>query len=211
MSYPSNSTMKKYICRSLLNSTNLTILFSLLFILFTSLSFAYASSAGGGSQEGSKWFDFLWKTVDFIILVGFLYWLMAARIKQFFVGRRQDIKEAMEKTAVQKAEAEIKYREYSEKIDKASAEIDGTFEMIKAQGVVEKQKIIEDAERIARKMKEDAQARTEQELKKASDQLRAEAVKLSVQMAEEILKRNITAQDHETMVKEYMDKVVNKN
>ena len=31
---------------------------------------------------------------------------------------------------------------------------------------------------------------------------------MSVQMAEEILKRNITAQDHETMVKEYMDKVV---
>jgi hypothetical protein len=30
-------------------------------------------------------------------------------------------------------------------------------------------------------------------------------------MAEEILKKNITAQDHEVMVREYMDKVVNKN
>jgi hypothetical protein len=30
-------------------------------------------------------------------------------------------------------------------------------------------------------------------------------------MAEEILKRNITAQDNEAMVKDYMDKVVNKN
>ena len=60
-------------------------------------------------------------------------------------------------------------------------------------------------------MKEDAQARLEQELKKASGQLRSEAVALSVQMAEEILKKNINAQDHETMVKEYMDKVVNKH
>jgi F-type H+-transporting ATPase subunit b len=51
----------------------------------------------------------------------------------------------------------------------------------------------------------------EQELKKASGQLRSEAVVLSVQMAEEILKKNITAQDHEAMVKEYMDKVVNKH
>ena len=83
--------------------------------------------------------------------------------------------------------------------------------MIKAQGVVEKQKIIEDATKVAEKMKEDAQARLEQELKKASGQLRSEAVLLSVQMAEEILKKNITAQDHEAMVKEYMDKVVNKN
>ncbi len=102
-------------------------------------------------------------------------------------------------------------REYAEKIDKASLEIDGIFDMIKAQGVVEKQKIIEDANKVAQKMKEDAQARIEQELKKASGQLRSEAVALSVQMAEEILKKNITAQDHEAMVKEYMDKVVNKN
>ncbi|HLZ18728.1 MAG TPA: ATP synthase F0 subunit B, partial [Smithellaceae bacterium] len=103
------------------------------------------------------------------------------------------------------------YREYAEKIDKASAEIDGIFEMIKAQGVAEKQRIIEDAQKVAVKMKEDAQARIEQELSKASAQLRGEAVALSIQMAEEILKRNINAQDHDAMVKEYMDKVVNKH
>ena len=146
-----------------------------------------------------------------VVLVGFLYWMLAAKIKEFFVGRRQDIKDSLEKAARQKNEAEAKFREYSEKIDKASAEIDGIFEMIKAQGVVEKQKIIADAEKVAKKIKEDSHLRTEQELKKASDQLRAEAVRLSVQMAEEILRRNITVHDHETIVREYMEKAVNKN
>jgi len=37
-------------------------------------------------------------------------------------------------------------------------------------------------------MKQDAQARIEQELQKASSQLRIEAVQLSVQMAEQILR-----------------------
>jgi F-type H+-transporting ATPase subunit b len=60
-------------------------------------------------------------------------------------------------------------------------------------------------------MKEDARARIEQELKKAADQLKAQSVQVSVQMAEEILRRSITAQDHETMVKEYMEKVVIKH
>ena len=60
-------------------------------------------------------------------------------------------------------------------------------------------------------MKEDTQARVEQELKKASNLLRAEAVKLSVEMAEELLKRNITAADHDDMVKDYLDKVVSKH
>jgi F-type H+-transporting ATPase subunit b len=185
---------------------------SLLYLVI-SASIVFASGGGEGAHEGGKsqWFEFAWKTLDFVVLVVFLYWMLAAKIKDFFVGRRKDIKESLEKSAEQKADAEKKYREYSQKLDKASAEIDNIYEMIKAQGVTEKQKIIEDADKVARKMKEDAQARIEQELKKASDQLRTEAVQLSVQMAEEILKRNITAQDHEVMVKEYMDKVVSKN
>jgi F-type H+-transporting ATPase subunit b len=195
--------------KKLFKSAKRLSLYSLLFVFLTSV--AYASGGGEGGHEGNKWFEFAWKTLDFIVLVGFLYWLLAAKIKDFFVSRRKEIKESLDKSAQQKAEAEGKYREYSEKVDKASAEIDGIFEMIKAQGVTEKQKIIEDAEKVARKLKEDAQARIEQELKKASDQLKTEAVLLSSQMAEEILKKNITAQDNEAMVREYMDKVVNKH
>ncbi len=182
---------------------------SLLIVLF-SVCIVYAS--GGGEGEGSSlWKGFAFKTLNAAIIIGFLVWMLAPKIKDFFSGRRQEIKESLETTAVQKADAEKQYREYAEKIDKASLEIDGIFEMIKAQGVAEKQKIIEDAKKVAQKMKEDAQARLEQELKKASGQLRNEAVALSVQMAEEILRKNITAQDHETMVKDYMDKVVNKH
>jgi len=185
-----------------------SLVLSLLIVLF-SVCMVYAS--GGGEGEGSLWKGFAFKTLNAVIIIGLLAWMLAPKIKDFFAGRRQEIKESLETTAVQKADAEKQYREYAEKIDKASLEIDGIFEMIKAQGVVEKQKIIEDANKVAQKMKEDAQARLEQELKKASGQLRNEAVALSVQMAEEILRKNITAQDHETMVKEYMDKVVNKH
>lgn len=197
--------------RKLFKSARLFLFFSLFLILLILVNALYASSGEGGSKEGNKWLEFVWKTFDFAVLAGFLYWLLAAKVKEFFVGRRKNIKESLENTKQQKAEAEKKYREYSEKIDKASLEIDGIFEMIKTQGVTEKQKIIEDAGKVARKLKEDAQTRIEQELKKASYQLRNEAVQLSVQMAEEILKRNITAKDHEAMVKEFMDKVVSKN
>ena len=187
------------------------IFFFTLFVFLISISIAFASGEGEGGHETQKWIDLGKKTFDFIVLVGLLYWLLAAQIKEFFSGRRVEIKKTLEESVERKAAAEKKYREYSEKIDEASVEIDGIFEMIKAQGVSEKQKIIEDAEKAAKKMKEDARMRIEQELKGASDQLKAQAVQLSVQMAEEILKRSITAQDHEVMVKEYMDKVVIRN
>ena len=197
--------------KSSTRSIHFSLLLSLLFVL-VSVCVAFASGGGeGGHDSSGQWKSFAFKTLNAVLIIGFLAWMLAPKIKEFFSGRRQEIKESLETTAVQKAEAEKQYREYAEKIDKASLEIDGIFDMIKAQGVVEKQKIIEDAEKVAKKMKEDAQARLEQELKKASSQLRNEAVALSVQMAEEILKKNVTTQDHEGMVKEYMDKVVNKH
>ena len=55
----------------------------------------YASGESEGSHGKSEWFEFAWKTLDFIILVGFLYWLLAAKIKDFFIGRRKEIKEIL--------------------------------------------------------------------------------------------------------------------
>ena len=180
----------------------------LILFLLTCVAFA---SGGEGADKSGQWKEFGLKSLNAIVIIVLLVWMLAPKIKAFFSGRRNEIKESLEKAATEKADAEKQYREYAEKIDKASLEIDGIFEMIKAQGVTEKQKIIEDAQKVAQKMKEDAQTRIEQELSKASAQLRSEAVALSVQMAEEILKKNITAQDHDNMVKEYMDKVVNKH
>ena len=162
-------------------------------------------------EHAELWLGWIQKTFNFVVLVGLLYWLLAVKTKEFFAGRRVEIKESLEKAVERKAEAEKKFREYSEKLDKAATEIDGILDMIKAQGVTEKQKIIQDAERTAQKMKEDAQARIEQEMKKATDDLKAQAVDLSVKMAEEILKRSITQDDHKSMVKEYIDKVVTKH
>jgi len=195
------------------NLRQLKWFYALFLICLMTFSACFAYAAGGEAVSHSKkdWIDLAWKTFNFIILMGFLYWLLAAKIKDFFIDRRKNIKDNLENALKQKTDAEVKYREYAEKIDKASAEIDSIFEMIKAQGIAEKQKIIDDAQKVAQKMKEDAQARIEQELQKAAAQLRAEAVQLSVQMAEEILKRNITDRDHEAMIKEYMDKVVSKN
>jgi F-type H+-transporting ATPase subunit b len=169
---------------------------------------AYAS--GGGEDGGKKWIEFGWKSVNFVILVGLLYWLLAGKLKAFFVDRGKNIQKALEEAIAAKEEAEKKFKEYELRLQKANEEIAKISEMIKAQGETEKQKIIEDARKTAEKMKEDTQARMEQEFKKAGSQLRAEAALLSVQMAEELLKKNLSAKDHETMVRDYLDKVVKK-
>jgi len=174
---------------------------------------AVAWAAGGEEHVDTKaqLIDFAWRIVNFAILLFILYKLMWKKMKSFFAGRREGIKASLEEAAVVKADAENKFKEYDEKIKKAEEEIQGISAMIKAQGEEEKKRIIADAERASVKMKEDAKARMDQELKKAKNELRLEASELAVQMAEDILKKKVTKEDHEGMVREYLDRMVKKN
>ena len=185
-------------------------LLSILMIILT-CAVAYASEAGHEESNTKILIDFGWRMLNFVILVWFLYWVAAKKIKEFFFERRQNIKANIEEKTAEKEVTEKKFKEYTVKLDKATEEINNIFEMIKAQGVAEKEKIIHDAKIAAEKIKEDAQARMEQELKSARNQLRAEAAQLAVEMAEELLKKNITPEHHDFMVKDYLDKVVKKH
>ncbi len=201
----------KWFSEELFNRSYLRyFLLSILTLVLTS-SVAYASEGGGHEDTVKLWIDFAWRVFNFGILVWFLYWVAAKKIKEFFFERRHNIKAAIEEKITEKEETEKKFREYSLRLDKATEEIKGIFEMIKAQGLTENEKIIEDAKKAAAKMIEDTQARMEQELKAARNQLRSEAAELSVAMAEELLKKNINQELHENMVKDYLDKVVKKH
>jgi F-type H+-transporting ATPase subunit b len=174
---------------------------------------AWASGEGGehAADHKAEMIDFGWRILNFVILLFILYKLMWKKIAVFFSGRREEIKASLEEAAVVKADAEKKFKEYDEKIKKAEEEIQNISAMIKAQGEEEKVRIIADAGRAAEKMKEDAKARMENELKKAKNELRQEASELAVQMAEDILKKKVTKEDHENMVREYLDRMVKKN
>ncbi len=180
----------------------------IVFIVFIPIA-AYASDAGG--EGGHGFGDFWWRLLNFAILAGVLYWLAAKAVKGFFVGNRSAIRETLDNAIAAKEQAEKKLQEHSEKLEKATKEIDEIVESIKAQGMSEKEKIIEDARRTAQKMKEDAKTRIDQEFKVAVNRLRAEAAELSVQMAEEIVKKNIEQKDHDAMVKEFLDRMVIQN
>ncbi len=190
------------------------LLFASLMLLLTGAA-VYASGGGEGhvspEEQKKSLIDFGYRLLNFSILAGFLWWMSAKKVKEFFAGRRADIKTSLDQALTAKEDAEKKFKEYAAKLEKATEEIDGIAEMIKVQGLAEKDKLLEEAKKAAVKLEEDTKARMEQEFSNARNQLRAEAAQLSVQMAEELLKRNITITDHEYMVKDYLDKVVIKH
>jgi F-type H+-transporting ATPase subunit b len=182
-------------------------LFPLLSPVFP-LALAYASGGGG---EGPNLASFAWKLLNFLIIAGMIYWLAAKKVKDFFTGRREGIKSSLALAVAAREDAEERFREYAAKLERATGEIDEITRMIQTQGLAEKERIIEEARKAAAKMKEDARTRMEQEFNKASHQLRNEAVRLSAQMAEELLRKNIHVEDHEAMVQDYIEKMVRKD
>lgn len=165
-----------------------------------------------GEDHGkAKLIDFGWRFLNFVVLFVILYKLSAKAIRNFFAGGRESIKASLEEAVTAKEEAEKRLREHSDRLDKATAEIQEITDMIKAQGLAEKEKIIEEAKRAAEKMKEDSRAGMDQEFKGILNQLRTEATELSVKMAEEILKKNIKEKDHENMVNDFLDRMVSRN
>jgi F-type H+-transporting ATPase subunit b len=193
--------------------TSRRVILYLIYILIVGIvwqSAVYASGDGASSREGLNWPNFMWRSLNFLVLAGILYWLVGKKAKAFFTGRHEGIRTALADAVAAREAAEMKFREYSAKLDKATEEIEQISAMIKAQGLSEKERLISDARKSAGKMEEDTRTRMEQEFKKASQQLHDEAVLLSARMAEELLKKQIQAADHEAMVKDYIQKVVSK-
>jgi F-type H+-transporting ATPase subunit b len=183
-----------------------------LLALLVQLTAVYASGGGGAEgEEGPNWINFAWRLFNFVVLAGALYWLLAEKARAFFAGRREGIKNAVADAVAAREAAENKFREYSEKLDRATEEIDQIGKMIEAQGLAEKKRIVDDARKAAEKIREDTQARMKQEFNAASQQLRIEAVRLSTEMAGELLRRHIQAADHEAMVKDTIEKLGSKN
>jgi len=182
----------------------------ILFLLLISSAVAYASG-GEEAHGGEKIMNFGWRFLNFAVLVIIFYKLSAKAIKKFFVGDRELIKVSIDEAEKAREEANQKLNECTARLEKATAEIDEMTDMIRDQGVADRDKIIEDAKKASEKMKEDASARMEQEFNRAVNQLRNEASVLSVEIAEEILRRNISKADHEKMVQDFLDRMVNQN
>lgn len=171
---------------------------------------AAAAEHEGGGGEGlyemtpAKTKDFIFRVINFAILAGALIWVWRKYGSGFLAGRRQEIIESMEKAEKARADAEAKFKEYQAKLanlDKEIAEIKDSFNV---HGKKEKEMIIAKAREEIEKIKQAVEFSTAQEVEKAKAQLRQETALLAVNLAEEILKKKISAEDQKRLITDYL-------
>jgi len=170
---------------------------------------AWASEAGGhGGITPAKIEDFIYRTMNFAVFAGVLYYLLAKPIKNFFAGRRQEIAQSLADLEKQKVQAQKALRAAKAQLAAVADERDQIIQQFIVEGEAEKAKIIQRAEMAAERLKELAAMTITQETKKAAAELKREIVETAVQLSEDLIKEKIMADDQQRLVDDYLTKVV---
>jgi F-type H+-transporting ATPase subunit b len=187
---------------------------SAVILLLTVLAaMGFAAEEGEGAHAAShaalQMKDFGWRVLNFALLAAILIWGMKkAKVGKLLSDRQAGIEKALKDAVEAREAAEKKYAEYSDKLSKATKEIDEIYASIKKEGELEKERIIAEARVSAEKIKEQAEQTAAREVLKARAELQAEAARLAVQLAEQTLKDNVGKDDQNRLVGEYLTKVV---
>lgn len=184
------------------NGPLLSLIARILVAFFVLSGFGLAQAAGEGG-EGS-FADFGWRVVNFTILAGLLFYLATKKIRDFFLDRRMSVVTALKEAQQARDKAELRYQESLARLAAADEEIAELSRLIESQGRIERDKILAEANVMAQHIKEAAKARMEQQFIRLRQQLRAEAVTLSVELAEKMLRDKITLEDQEKMIREFL-------
>lgn len=183
-----------------------------LLLSVTVLLFAASAVAAEGAPHAEPYAqlkDFGYRLFNFIILASLLVWAAKkADLKGILNARRAGIMKALREAEEARDEAENKLADYSERLDKATREIDDIRAAVRQEGESEKARIIAEAQETAERIREQARISAQQEVETARAQLRAETARLSVQLAEATLKQAVTSADQDKFVDEYLSKVV---
>jgi F-type H+-transporting ATPase subunit b len=183
---------------------------TLLVVSFLGASLAASEGHGGedSAQDASKVWDLLARFINFGILAVAIVFLARKPVKNFFSNRSEKIKKEFEELELRRQQAQVQLEEIGKKLAQMEQEREKIIAQFIKEGEAEKERIIESARVLSARIEEQARLTIKQEIQQARQALKYEAAELAVQMAEDLIKRNVKPEDEERLIKHYIEKVV---
>jgi F-type H+-transporting ATPase subunit b len=148
------------------------------------------------------------KALNFLILAIGLFLLLRKPVGQALNDRIKGIKEELDELEGRKADVEKQLAEYDQKLATLDEEAEKVIAEYVRQGEEAKARILKEAESAADRLEEQAKKNIESEFKQAKETLQAEIVEKALVKAEQAVKDQISVEDQERLVDEYLAKVV---
>ena len=187
-------------------------LFSLLIFGAALLSAEWVLAADAGAH--TKAFSFteeLFKLVNTLIVVGILYKVAFNPIKNFLKDRREGIRKALEEARAAREEAEKQLAEQRSKVADLEAELMRVRDQGKKERAAMRERLEKEQENQAQRLLEQTRTTIELEATKARAELQNQAASLALNLAEEMLKKELGEADQERFVENYLANIKDRN
>ncbi|MEZ4337203.1 MAG: ATP synthase F0 subunit B [Sandaracinaceae bacterium] len=149
--------------------------------------------------------QFFAQAVNFVLWLAIVIYLARGPVTEFLKNRRLSVEEGLVEARQLKEAAEAKYADYSERLERLDEELEKLrTEMVQA-GEAERDRIIDDAEARAARMRADAKFVIEQQMKQLRADLTREAIEAAVGAAEKVLTEKIQEADQTRLAQDYLD------
>lgn len=180
-------------------------------VLLTNLVLA-AESGGGGDRSGLEMIlppvaELFWGAIAFGIVLAVVGKLAFPKLNTALEERSAAIQGKMDEAGQRLEQAEQRRQEYEQKMSEAQSEASSIVDDARQEAEERRQEIIERAEEEAQQIKERARSEAEAERDRTVQALRGEIQRLSVQLAEKIVQREIDEQAHAQLIDDYIDRL----
>lgn len=169
-------------------------------------AFAYASG-GEGHEEAATPKEWGLRVGNFALIAGLLLFVYFKYVKGALRKRIEDIEAALAEAKSAREEALTRLADVEARLKDKDAELGRLVEVARENGEKEKALLIEEGGRMSEDIVSSAKEGIDAELIKARDELRREAALLAIELAEKMVRENITKEDRARIVEEYISKV----
>lgn len=173
------------------------------FFILNQTALILAPEGGWFSVPGLE----IWRFINLAIFVAALYYILKSPLSEAFKTRREGIRRDLIRAKEERDAALAKLAE----VEKRLESLDGEVALIKSHAV---QEAAEERERIKlstaeeiKRLREQAQREIETAGKAARYELRRFAAERSIQLAEDVLRREIRPEDDARLIKGYVEEL----
>jgi len=148
-----------------------------------------------------------WQVANFLILLTVLYYLAKGPAKDYLVKRRETIANDILEAQKRLEELEKRYEEIKYRFSWIEDEIENIDSQFRRETEAERARMMAEAKKQIERIKNEAEFTAKQEIKSAEARLKEEAINQALKIAEEILRKKVTAEDQVRLFEEYLREV----
>jgi F-type H+-transporting ATPase subunit b len=151
--------------------------------------------------------DLFYLIGNLVLLIAVIVYFAGKPIREFFSGRRAAIQDDLQSAAEFRREAEARYAKWQRKLVDLEAELEQIRTTSRERAEAEREQIVAGANAAAERIRSEATAAIEQELRRAREVLGEEAANLAVELAADLLREHVTEADRDRLVTEFIERV----